>query len=67
VTDHAKVRRFWTNEQAADELNVSVVQVRPLVKPRELRTLSIGGSCCGAADLTEKSRLPRPTGTQQNA
>jgi hypothetical protein len=20
LTDHAKVRRFWTNEQAADEL-----------------------------------------------
>jgi excisionase family DNA binding protein len=39
VTEQAKVRRFLTNEQAADELNVSVVQVRALVKSGELRAL----------------------------
>lgn len=36
-------RRFLTVEQVAEELNVSPVQVRALLKTGELRAIQVGG------------------------
>lgn len=43
MTERVRGRRFLMIEQAADELNVSPVQLRALIKSGELRALQVGG------------------------
>lgn len=43
MSDEPKKPRFLTIEQVAEELNVSPVQVRSLVKSGELRGIQVGG------------------------
>lgn len=43
MTEPSQPRRFLTVEQVAEELNVSAVQVRALVKAGELRAIQVGG------------------------
>lgn len=43
MPDTLTPRRFLTVEQVAEELNVSAVQVRALVKTGELRAIQVGG------------------------
>ncbi|MBE4720120.1 helix-turn-helix domain-containing protein [Pseudarthrobacter sp. AB1] len=43
MSDEPKNRRFLTIGQAAEELNVSPVQVRALLKTGELRGIQVGG------------------------
>lgn len=43
MSDEAKKYRFLTVEQVAEELNVSVSQIRALLKSGELRGIQVGG------------------------
>ena len=43
MSDETKKYRFLTVEQVAEELNVSVSQIRALLKSGELRGIQIGG------------------------
>lgn len=43
MPEHSAARRFLTVEQVAEELNVSDVQVRALLKTGELRGIQVGG------------------------
>jgi len=43
VSDETKKYRFLTVEQVAEELNVSVSQIRALLKSGELRGIQVGG------------------------
>lgn len=43
MPDEPKKHRFLTIEQVAEELNVSIAQVRALLKTGELRGLQVGG------------------------
>lgn len=43
MPEPSEPRRFLTVEQVAEELNVSAVQVRALVKTGELRAIQVGG------------------------
>ena len=43
MSEEKKKHRFLTIEQVAEELNVSVAQVRALLKSGELRGLQVGG------------------------
>jgi excisionase family DNA binding protein len=43
VPDEIKKYRFLTVEQVAEELNVSVSQIRALLKSGELRGIQVGG------------------------
>lgn len=43
MSDETKTYRFLTVEQVAEELNVSVSQIRALLKSGELRGIQIGG------------------------
>ncbi|MGY4542599.1 excisionase family DNA binding protein [Arthrobacter sp. UYNi723] len=43
MSDEPKNRRFLTIDQAAEELNVSVAQIRSLLKTGELRGIQVGG------------------------
>jgi excisionase family DNA binding protein len=43
MSDEIKKHRFLTIEQVAEELNVSVSQIRALLKAGELRGIQIGG------------------------
>lgn len=43
VPDEIRTYRFLTVEQVAEELNVSVVQIRALLKSGEPRGIQIGG------------------------
>ncbi len=43
MSDAPKNRRFLTIGQAAEELNVSVAQIRSLLKTGELRGIQVGG------------------------
>lgn len=42
VSDEIKKRRFRTVEQVAEELNVSVSQIRALLKAGDLRGIQVG-------------------------
>ncbi|MCD4849679.1 helix-turn-helix domain-containing protein [Arthrobacter sp. AK01] len=56
MSDEKKKHRFLTIEQVAEELNVSVSQVRALLKTGELRGLQVGGRNVwriGANDVEE--------------
>lgn len=56
MSDEAKKYRFLTVEQVAEELNVSVSQIRALLKSGELRGIQVGGRNVwriGAADVEE--------------
>ncbi|MBP2264718.1 excisionase family DNA binding protein [Pseudarthrobacter sp. PvP004] len=43
MSTEAKKHRFLTIEQVAEELNVSVSQIRALLKSGELRGIQVGG------------------------
>ncbi|WGM20708.1 helix-turn-helix domain-containing protein [Paenarthrobacter sp. OM7] len=43
MSDEAKKYRLLTVEQVAEELNVSVSQIRALLKSGELRGIQVGG------------------------
>lgn len=43
MPDEIKKYRFLTVEQVAEELNVSVSQIRALLKSGELRGIQVGG------------------------
>ncbi|MFE4079261.1 helix-turn-helix domain-containing protein [Paenarthrobacter sp. YIM B13468] len=43
MADEPKKHRFLTIEQVAEELNVSIAQVRALLKAGELRGVQVGG------------------------
>lgn len=43
MSEPSTPRRFLTVEQVAEELNVSPVQMRALVKTGELRAIQVGG------------------------
>lgn len=43
MSETPKIRRFLTIDQIAEELNVSDVQVRALLKSGELRGIQVGG------------------------
>lgn len=43
VPEDAKKHRFLTTEQVAEELNVSVNQIRALLKSGDLRGIQVGG------------------------
>lgn len=43
MSDETKTYRFLTIEQVAEELNVSVSQIRALLKSGELRGIQVGG------------------------
>lgn len=43
MSDETKKYRFLTVEQVAEELNVSVSQIRALLKSGELRGIQVGG------------------------
>ena len=43
ISDETKTYRFLTIEQVAEEFNVSVSQVRALLKFGELRGIQVGG------------------------
>lgn len=43
MSTEAKKHRFLTVEQVAEELNVSVSQIRALLKSGELRGIQVGG------------------------
>ncbi|MFJ6454046.1 helix-turn-helix domain-containing protein [Paenarthrobacter sp. NPDC091669] len=43
MSDEKKKRRFLTTEQVPEELNVSVKQIRALLKAGDLRGIQVGG------------------------
>ncbi|WP_369744461.1 helix-turn-helix domain-containing protein [Paenarthrobacter sp. AMU7] len=43
MADEPKKHRFLTIEQVAEELNVSIAQVRALLKAGDLRGIQVGG------------------------
>jgi excisionase family DNA binding protein len=54
--DEIKKHRFLTVEQVAEELNVSAVQIRALLKAGDLRGIQIGGRnvwCIAASDVED--------------
>ena len=53
MSDETKKYRFLTIEQVAEELNVSVSQIRALLKSGELRGIQIGGRSVWRIDASD--------------
>ncbi|MDO5863441.1 MULTISPECIES: helix-turn-helix domain-containing protein [Paenarthrobacter] len=56
MSEEKKKHRFLTIEQVAEELNMTAVQIRALLKAGDLRGIPVGGRnvwCIGATDVED--------------